>query len=221
MQANILTELADIAGVIQLVEQGTLLGGLPYVITRPFGSLLAINDSAELVISVVQGAASIIQQLAFLTPPVLHRDISVGNLIYYGDDQSTLLIDFGTAVVAPTGCFSAVGPQSITGTSTFIARSVLEGEGYTLSSELESLMYVLVFLAVDGAAHWGNKPIGPAAWDVKVATFSEQESFEKYVLRRCRSDLMQVVKRLRNLFWQPTYQRSITPWQFCQALQPA
>jgi len=55
MQANILTELADIAGVIQLVEQGTLLGGLPYVITRPFGSLLAINDSAELVISVVQG----------------------------------------------------------------------------------------------------------------------------------------------------------------------
>ena len=170
MQATILTELADIAGVIQLVEQGTLLGGLPYVITRPFGSPLAINGSAELVMSVVQGAASIIQQLAFLTPPVLHKDVSVGNLIYYGDDQSTFLIDFGTAVLAPTSCFSAVGPQSITGTSTFIARSVLEGEGYTLSSELESLMYVLVFLAVDSAAHWGNKPIGPAALDVKVAT---------------------------------------------------
>ena len=221
MQANTLTALADIAGVIQLAEQGTLPGGLPYVITRPFGSLLAINDSAELLISVVQGAASIIQQLASLTPPVLHRDISVGNLVYHGHDQSTYLIDFGTAVVAPTGCFAAVGPQSITGTSTFIARSVLEGEGYTLSSELESLMYVLVFLAVNGAAHWGNKPIGPAALDVKVATFSEQESFEKYVIQRCRSDLMQAVKRLRNLFWQPTYKRSITPWQFCQALQPA
>lgn len=80
-------------------------------------------------------------------------------------------------------------------------------------------MYVLVFLAVDGAAHWGNKPIGPTALHVKVATFSEQESFENYVLRRCRSDLMQAVKRLRRLFWQPTYQRSITPSQFRQALQ--
>ncbi|KAL0040401.1 hypothetical protein WJX77_006166 [Trebouxia sp. C0004] len=94
------------------------------------------------------------------------RDISVGNLIYYGDDQSTFLIDFGIAVVAPTGCFAAVGPQSITGASTVIARSVLEGEGYTLSSDLESLMYVLVFLAVNGAAHLGNKPFGPAALHV-------------------------------------------------------
>ena len=74
-----------------------------------------------------------------------------------------------------TGCFSAVGPQSITGTSSFIARRVLEGETYTLSSELESLMYVLEFLAVDGAAHGGNKPIGPAALDVKVASLGEQE----------------------------------------------
>ena len=223
MQANILTELADITGVIQLVEQGTLPGGLPYVITRPFGSLLAINDSAELVISVLHEAASIIQQLACRTPPVLHRDISVGNLMYHGDDHNTFLIDFGTAVVAPTDCLPdlGLGPQSITGTSTFIARSALEGEGYTLSSELESLMYVLVFFAVDGFAHWGNKPIGPAALDVKVATFADQESFKNYVLHRCRLDLMEQVKRLRNLFWEPTYQRSITPLQFRQALQPA
>ncbi len=35
MQAIMLTKLADIAGVIQVVEQDTLPGGLPYVITRP------------------------------------------------------------------------------------------------------------------------------------------------------------------------------------------
>ena len=75
--------------------------------------------------------------------------------------------------------------------------------------------------SLDGVAHWGNKPIGPAALGVKVSTFAEQESFEKYVLLRRRSDLMEQVKRLRNLFWQPTYQRSITPLQFRQALQPA
>ena len=221
MQADMLTELADTAGVIQVVEKGTLPDGLPYLITRPFGSLLDIDDSAELIIRVVQGAASIIQQLACRTPPVLHRDISVGNLIYHGDDQSPFLIDFGTAVVAPTGRFEAVNPQSITGTPTFIAQSVLQGEGYTMSSELKSLMYVFFSLVVEGAAHWVNKPIGATALAAKVATFNDQKLFEKYVLQRCRSDFMQAVKRLRNLFWQPRHQRSVIPLQFCQALQPA
>lgn len=169
----------------------------------------------------VQGAATIIQQLACRTPPVLHRDIPVGNLIYHGDGQSPFLIDFGTAVVAPTGRFEAVNPQSITGTPTFIARSVSQGEGYTVSSEVESLMYVSFFFGCRGCCALGNKPIGATALAAKVATFCEQESFEKYVLQRCRSDHMQAVKRLRNLFWLPRYQRSVTPLQFCQALQPA
>ncbi|KAL0034272.1 hypothetical protein WJX77_006407 [Trebouxia sp. C0004] len=200
-EADMLTHLAETAGVIQLVEEGTLPSGLLYVITHPFGRLLASDDNAELSVKVFQGAASIIQQLACRTPPVLHRDISVRNLIiYHGDDQSTFLIDFGTAVVAPTGCLSAMDPQSITGTSAFIARSVLE---------------------VHGAVLWGNKPIGSIALGVKVATVYEQEGFEKYVLQRRRSDLVQAVKRLRGLFWQPTYLRSATPLQFCQALQPA
>ncbi len=82
-------------------------------------------------------------------------------------------------------------------------------------------MYVLVFLAVDGAAHWGNKPIGPLALTFKVATFGDQESFEMYVLQRCRLDLQQAVTRLRMLFWQPKYRRDITPLQFRQALQAA
>ena len=221
MQADMLAELADIAGVIQLVEQGTLPGGLPSVATRPFGSLVAINDSSELVLSVMLEAATIIQHLACLTPPVFHWGIFVGNLVYHGDDQSTVLIDSGTAVVAATGCISAVGPQSMTGTSTFLARSVLQGEGYTLSSELDYLMCVLGFLAVDGDVRWGNKSIGPAALHVKVAFFGEQESSEKYVLRHCPFDLMQAVIRLQRFFRQPTYQRSITPLQFHQALQPA
>ena len=220
MQADMLTILADVPGVIRLVEQGTMLDGLPYIITQPFGSLLAFGDSAEMILSVVHRAASIIQDLAFLEPPVFHRDISIGNLIYHGDGLDTFLIDFGTAVTAPSGCNSAVG-TSITGTCTFIARGVLEGEGYSLSSELESLMYVTVFLAVAGHAHWGNKPIGSVAVSVRVHCFIEQESFEKYIVRRCRPDLVGVVRRLRNLFWQPVYQRNVTALQFQQALQQA
>lgn len=223
MQADMLAELQEHTRVIRLVERGTLPGALPYLITQPFGSILVVGDNADLILSVIGRAVLIIEQLADRPLPVLHRDISVGNLIYHGEDQETFLIDVGTAVVAPTGQFSAVSLQSITGTSTFIARSVLEGEGYCLSSELESLMYVLVFLAVGGVAHWGNKRIGPSALDAKVATFAEYEGFNKYVIKRCRSDLVEVVKKLRNLFWQPSYQRSITPEQFREALglQPA
>ena len=32
---------------------------------------------------------------------------------------------------------------------------------------------MLAFLAVNGDVHWGNKPIEPAALDVKVATFGQ------------------------------------------------
>lgn len=139
-----LTKLANIARVIQLVERGNLPGGLPYVIARQFGSLLAINNntSAKLTICVIQGAASIIHCLACLTSPVVHRHISLGKLVYCGGDQSTVLIDCGTAVVAPTGRFSAAGPHSIPSTGTCLAQtiSMLEGEEYTWSSELESLM---------------------------------------------------------------------------------
>jgi len=90
-----------------------------------------------------------------------------------------------------------------------------------LSSELESLMYVTVFLAVAGHAHWGNVPIGSDAVSARVHCFHEQESFEKYIVQRCRSDLVEVVRRLRNLFWQPTYQHNTTALQFQQALQQA
>lgn len=108
--------------------------------------------------------------------------------------------------------------QSITRTGTYIAQSVLEGEGYSLSLELESLMYVLVFLVVNGDAHWGNQCIWPAALNAKVASFAESEGFNVYVVKRCRPDVVGVVERLQKLFWQPSYQCNINPEQFHKAL---
>lgn len=95
---------------------------------------------------------------------------------YYGDAYGTCLFDFSTAVKVPTGQFRA---DSIMGTSIYMARSVLEGTGYTYSSELESLMYVIAFLAADGAVHWGNKPVGSASLTIKVQNFIEQKKFEQ------------------------------------------
>ncbi len=84
-------------------------------------------------------------RLASHTTPIFHRDISIGNLIYHDGPPVTYLVDFGTAVRDPGAHFSALSKNSITGTSAFVARSVLRCQGYTLSSELESLMYVTVF----------------------------------------------------------------------------
>ena len=64
-----------------------------------------------------------------------------------------------------------------------MARSVLQDRVYTLSSELKSSLYVIVFLAVHGAAHWGKKPVGPAALSFKVQSFSDQESFDRYIVQ--------------------------------------
>ena len=212
-----LAKLRDTDGVIQLVQQGHLLdvGGLPYIITKPFGTHLSITDTAELIVSVISQAASTIHSLAARNPPIFHRDISLGNLVYSGDLQVTYLLDFGASI---EGLHPGVG--QITGTSTFIARSVLEGKGHSLSTELESLMYVTAFLAVQGHAHWGNKPVAPMALAFKTATFLDQENFDHFVVQRSRHELKELVNRLRDLFWKPTYQRDVTTEQFQQALQP-
>lgn len=221
MQAEMLEHLAglSVTGIPQVVEHGTLPGDVSYIITKPLGALLAIHDTASLIVSVITETAAIIHQLASLDIPVLHRDISIGNIIYHGDACMAYLIDFGTAVKAPTGCFTAVTKHSITGTSTYMARSVLEGGTYTVSSELESLMYVMAFLAVSGNAHWANKPVGAAALAFKVQSFSEQRSFETYVVQRCRLDMVKVVRGLRDLFWLPTYQHGVTAAQFQSVLR--
>lgn len=221
MQAEMLEHLAGLVGtgIPHVMEHGTLPRDVSYIITKPFGALLAIHDTASLIVSVISETAAIIHQLASLSIPVLHRDISIGNIIYHGDARMAYLIDFGTAVKAPTGCFTAVTEHSITGTSTYMARSVLEGGAYSVSSELESLMYVMVFLAVSGHAHWGNKPIGAAALAFKVQCFGEQQSFETFVLQRCRLDMVKVVRGLRDLFWLPTYQYGVTAAQFQTVLQ--
>ena len=95
-----------------------------------------------------------------------------------------------------------------------MARDVLQCKGYTVSSELESLMYVTVFLALSGVVRWA-KSSNRNALAFETESFCDQENFEQHVLRRCCKDLVQ---RLRDLFWKPIYQRNVTALQFQQAL---
>ena len=120
----------------------------------------------------------------------------IGNLII---DPVTYLTEFATVASAPTSHYSALSTNSITGTSAFVARSVLQGQGYTVSSELESLMYVTVFLALSDVVRWAKSPTSPSALAFKTESFCDQEKFERYVHRRCRKDLVVVVQKLRDL----------------------
>lgn len=216
MQTSMLESLEETPRVIKLVECGSM-HGLPFLITKPFGRHLEFNDNAQLIVSVIDGAAAVIQQLASRTTPILHIDISVGNLIYYDEPPITYLVEFGTAVRAPGGHYLPLSPNNITGTRAFMARDVLQCKGYTVSSELESLMYVAVFLALSGVVRWA-KSSNRSALAFKTESFCDQENFEQHVLRRCRKDLVVVVQRLQDLFWKPTYQRNVTALQFQQAL---
>lgn len=98
-----------------------------------------------------------------------------------------------------------------------MARDVLQCKGYTVSSELESLMYVTVVLALSGVVRWA-KSSNRSALAFETESFCDQENFEQHVLRRCRKDLVVVVQRLQDLFWKPTCQRNVTALQFQQAL---
>ena len=63
IQADMLTASADAPGVIPCLEHGTMPDGLPYIIPQPFGSLLAVTDSVELIWFVLHKPASVTYDL--------------------------------------------------------------------------------------------------------------------------------------------------------------
>ena len=80
---------------------------------------------------------------------VLHCDVSPGNVLVSPDGRG-LLIDFGSALMG------SGGEHCVTGTPLFSAFSVLWGEANTLSSDLESLFYTLLSIALDGEVSEGR-----------------------------------------------------------------
>ncbi|KAI0799077.1 hypothetical protein GGR55DRAFT_692916 [Xylaria sp. FL0064] len=87
---------------------------------------------------------------------LLHRDISINNLIINESNKSSLssfLIDLDLAVKVDRA--QASGAKEITGTRAFMAIGVLMGKGHSYMDDLESFFWVLFWTCVhyDGNGH--------------------------------------------------------------------
>lgn len=99
-----------------------------------------------------------------------------------------------------------------------MAISILEGEPHTVSSDLESLFLVLIYLGCRGHVHWANvQPRWRSASALRAIALTEPY-FDKYVRERGRPELLPVVDRLQKLFFVPKYNRNVTVPEFLRAL---
>ena len=164
-----LRALQNVSGVVRLLDAGFLGGGDAFLVTRPFGSLLEFGDSADLIVDVIKQTAIIVGKLADLG--YVHRDISVGNIMYVKADEcvKAMLLDFATCrpiqrmdLQSPSQLSTGMAsfpPCCIMGTPLFAPCSVLRGKPHTVSSELEALQLLLTFLAVGGVVQWRGLPL--------------------------------------------------------------
>jgi len=124
-----------------------------------------------------------------LNAKILHRDISIGNIVLNEAEDDAFLIDLDLAIKIDRE--KASGAPSKTGTKVFMAIGALYGEDHNFMHDLESFFWVLFWLC----AHWN----GPGqkrskteyeSWNfeptkklaqIKNGMVVEQDKFEKEV----------------------------------------
>ncbi|KAJ8071763.1 hypothetical protein OCU04_002079 [Sclerotinia nivalis] len=87
---------------------------------------------------------------SLLNAEILHRDISIGNVMLNEAEDDGFLIDLDLAVKINRE--KASGAPSKTGTKVFMAIGVLYGEHHSFMHDLESFFWVLFWLCV----HWNG-----------------------------------------------------------------
>lgn len=98
---------------------------------------------------------------------ILHRDISIGNVLLTEKEDDGFLIDLDLAIKIDRGDVS--GAPSKTGTKVFMAINALYGSSHTFMEDLESFFWVLFWVCV----HWngadqGRRSMSPyESWNYK------------------------------------------------------
>lgn len=102
-------------------------------------------------------------------------------------------------------CVTQVRLQAseVTGTPAFLSLAVLSGQPQTESTELESLLYSMLYAATKGKLHWGAYlDTDSAARDAKLAAMVVDDEFESVVVSRIDDSLLRCVARcVRALFF--------------------
>eukprot|EP00611_Tribonema_gayanum_P029913 TRINITY_DN8157_c0_g1_i1.p1 TRINITY_DN8157_c0_g1~~TRINITY_DN8157_c0_g1_i1.p1 ORF type:complete len:741 (-),score=196.48 TRINITY_DN8157_c0_g1_i1:256-2478(-) len=230
-EVMMLNAVAGVQGAIQLLGTGVLhaeLGGRAFLVTAPFGRRLVCDDDTEVIMGTMQSVAATLHGMSQLQPALVHRDISIGNIMIVdaagqgGEEWGrAFVVDFATACPVPA---HPVGDNSVlTGTSVFMACSVMAGEPHSLSSDLESLFLVFVYVVSGGHVHWGNEVMSDAAARaLKVEALHTKAGFQRYVVPRCkRPDLLSTLQSLHALFYLQEYNKTVDAAAFAKAMSNA
>ncbi|KAF2817567.1 uncharacterized protein BDZ99DRAFT_373500 [Mytilinidion resinicola] len=149
----------------------------------------SIYDASSLVAMITGILGGIKGHESLLERNVLHRDISVGNIMLEKDEDDGFLIDLDLAIEMDRK--EASGAPSKTGTKVFMAIGALYGEHHNFMHDLESFFWVLFWLCV----HWNGPDQKRSrteyeSWNykdteelamIKKGTVDEQDKFDKKV----------------------------------------
>lgn len=102
---------------------------------------------------------------------ILHRDISIGNVLLNEAEDDAFLIDLDLAIKINRE--KASGAPSKTGTKVFMAIGVLYGEHHSFMHDLESFFWVLFLVCV----HW-NGPERPSETKAEYENWNYKNTVE-------------------------------------------
>ncbi len=152
-EARMLTLLADIQGVSQLVSAGTR----PVLVLRDFGGAPLTGQAPLAPAPLLDLALSLSRTLAEIhRRGVLHLDIAPSNILYGDANQPPQFIDFHLATLAEEGRRGFTHHNEIVGTLAYIAPELTGrlGQGVDQRADLYALGATLYELAT------GNAPFG-------------------------------------------------------------
>jgi len=165
-----------------------------YLIIQPYGEHLPLSGDASLVCRVMQHVCEAMRFAYVQHGHLLHRDISYGNIIHA--DGVGYLIDWHVAYPLQSTPFT----DRITGTPLFSSHRLhLRNHTHCLMDDLESLLYVMIYVATGGWLPWVHAP--PKLMDaLKKWHLTEPEPFQE-VLERCSLPLRSVIAQLRSIIF--------------------
>ncbi|KUI65186.1 hypothetical protein VM1G_00003 [Cytospora mali] len=156
------------------------------LIIRDYGKPIYYASSPSALLNALEGCIAGHESL--YKANLLHRDISINNLMINEDDDNpswpSFLIDLDLAVERSRS--EASGARGRTGTRAFMAIGVLRGEQHSFMHDLESFFWVLFWICihyegpgkgriVDDFDEWNYMKMEKLAWE-KAGTVSERES---------------------------------------------
>ena len=151
-EADALLGLQACPRVPRLLASGTLADGQDYVVMAPYGQHLPLKPDDAGVLLVCTTMMHVCEAMLFAYEQgerLLHRDISYGNIVHSGG--AGFLIDWHVAFPEQESPFA----DRITGTPLFSSHRLhLPNHTHRLLDDLESVLYVLIYVAADGWLPW-------------------------------------------------------------------